>query len=846
MSLFTIYVHLKNYRKPHLQRFVVRLILIVPIYATSSCIGLFSLPAAFLIDLVRDLYEAFAIYCFFELLVAYLGGERSVLILMIGRRPVPHPWPFNIILREMDMSDPYTFLAIKRGILQYVQIKPALAVSVIVLKTFGRYEEGVLEAGNGYTYVSSVYNISIFLSLYCLAIFWKALASELEPFRPTAKFLTVKGVVFATFWQGWAFSILVASGLVKSIGPISDPSFLTLGLQDLLLTLEMPLFALGHMYAFSHCDYVDSWATHQARLPVTYALRDALGGQDVLKDSLTTIRGTGYAYQTFEPSQGAVHQGLARTRRLHAGLRYTTGGKGKYFLPLRAMHASVPWAEEGTRIQGPFSAVKNWMEERRLRQGGFARMTDEEEAELVHENPDNETQDERNGNDKNRWRAKLAARRIGYGMETRLAFFADSDQLDAHEDESLGFHTPLSTGSEENMYDKARGLEHGDYAFPTIACVPEEKKKKRWREEEEWLLGGYGSGKKDGSTARRERRKHVEGWLDRMRGLVGGQDDLEEAGNAESVHRRPLITSDGNTAEARGSAGKPRKRKAQKLNRTVTSKQASGIQESDEHQSPLNGGSDGADAEQADPDDSVVTRKEANADFPEAGAVDLIVADSSEEQRKRDIERRRGDPALRTRRGEKRVFRRVWTGGSGRVATLQSLLKEHEENLAAHKDPTFSRGHDTTLSRPEPRTAHSVKSAQGMEAVHVERPEESDGDTRDVVMTTRFAEPSGSNDAEGKVAITVEVPGLRPPAEEAGRTRNISRRGPGGEQVGLIDKISEVRPGTEKDHIDERDGKRDYGYAPEPTTHMHIYQRHDWRWHAPGGFDGDEDHNPWA
>lgn len=158
VSLATIYVHLKNYRKPHLQRFVVRLILIVPIYATSSCIGLFSLPAAFLIDLIRDLYEAFAIYCFFELLVAYLGGERSVLILMIGRRPVAHPWPFNILLREMDMSDPYTFLAIKRGILQYVQIKPILAVSTIILKSIGRYEEGALEAGNGYTYVSTVYS----------------------------------------------------------------------------------------------------------------------------------------------------------------------------------------------------------------------------------------------------------------------------------------------------------------------------------------------------------------------------------------------------------------------------------------------------------------------------------------------------------------------------------------------------------------------------------------------------------------------------------------------------------------------------------------------------------------
>lgn len=118
LSLFSIYTHLKRYLKPHLQRHVIRLILIVPIYSTSSLIGLFSLPAAFLIDLIRDLYEAFAIYSFFELLVAYLGGERSTLILLVGRKPIEHPWPFKLVLRELDLSDPYTFLAIKRGVLR--------------------------------------------------------------------------------------------------------------------------------------------------------------------------------------------------------------------------------------------------------------------------------------------------------------------------------------------------------------------------------------------------------------------------------------------------------------------------------------------------------------------------------------------------------------------------------------------------------------------------------------------------------------------------------------------------------------------------------------------------------
>lgn len=43
LSLWAIYTHLKRYLKPNLQRHVVRLILIVPIFSTSSLLGLFSL-----------------------------------------------------------------------------------------------------------------------------------------------------------------------------------------------------------------------------------------------------------------------------------------------------------------------------------------------------------------------------------------------------------------------------------------------------------------------------------------------------------------------------------------------------------------------------------------------------------------------------------------------------------------------------------------------------------------------------------------------------------------------------------------------------------------------------------
>jgi len=66
----------------------------------------------------RPLLQAFVIYCFFQLLVGYLGGERSLLIRVHGRLPKATPFPMNIFQRELDVSDPFTFLFLKRGILR--------------------------------------------------------------------------------------------------------------------------------------------------------------------------------------------------------------------------------------------------------------------------------------------------------------------------------------------------------------------------------------------------------------------------------------------------------------------------------------------------------------------------------------------------------------------------------------------------------------------------------------------------------------------------------------------------------------------------------------------------------
>jgi len=67
--------------------------------------------------------------------------------------------------------------------IEYVQVKPILAAATLILKAVGKYNEGDFRANSGYLYVSIIYNISICLSLYCLAMFWICVNDDLKPFR---------------------------------------------------------------------------------------------------------------------------------------------------------------------------------------------------------------------------------------------------------------------------------------------------------------------------------------------------------------------------------------------------------------------------------------------------------------------------------------------------------------------------------------------------------------------------------------------------------------------------------------------------------------------------------------
>jgi len=253
---------------------------------------------------------------------------------MHGRKPISHIWPLNYCCPKIDISDPHTFLLIKRGILQYAWMKPVLAIATIVMKATGTYQEGYIGLTSGYFWSGLVYNISITVSLYALAMFWVCMSEDLKPFRPMPKFLCIKGIIFASYWQGFLLSIFVWIGAIPDTVAGYSPDNLAASIQDALICFEMPLFAIAHWYAFSWHDYADVTIS-AARMPMRFALRDAFGPKDLIEDAKETFSGGKYEYRYFDAEDNimAHEQSSSRTARMREGMRYERGGKGKYWIP---------------------------------------------------------------------------------------------------------------------------------------------------------------------------------------------------------------------------------------------------------------------------------------------------------------------------------------------------------------------------------------------------------------------------------------------------------------------------------------------------------------------------------
>ncbi|KAG2466096.1 T184C protein, partial [Polypterus senegalus] len=140
ISLWGILQHLVHYTQPELQKPIIRILWMVPIYSLDSWIALKYPNIAIYVDTCRECYEAYVIYNFMIFLLNYLSNQYPSLILMLEakeqQRHLPPlcccpSWPMGEICQLCNVYDEgnfssanaWTYLVIVNNVSQlpYVQ-----------------------------------------------------------------------------------------------------------------------------------------------------------------------------------------------------------------------------------------------------------------------------------------------------------------------------------------------------------------------------------------------------------------------------------------------------------------------------------------------------------------------------------------------------------------------------------------------------------------------------------------------------------------------------------------------------------------------------------------------------
>ncbi|OQR73076.1 transmembrane protein-like [Tropilaelaps mercedesae] len=253
ISLYEIAGHIGNYSKPYLQKHVIRVLWMVPIYSINSWISLGWPKGGFYLDVVRECYEAYVIYNFMMFLLNYLFYDQDYDPVALGEQPsVKHIFPLCFL---SPCQGGMTFIDnCRHGILQYTVVRLVTTAISVVTEMAGSYCEGDFEPSCWFPWVVLANNISQFVAMYSLVMFYKAYRSYLAPMSPIGKFLCIKAVVFFSFFQSVLINIWVwwNNGGEKT----PDVAAKTRYLQDFLICIEMFLAAIAHHYTFSYKVYL--------------------------------------------------------------------------------------------------------------------------------------------------------------------------------------------------------------------------------------------------------------------------------------------------------------------------------------------------------------------------------------------------------------------------------------------------------------------------------------------------------------------------------------------------------------------------------------------------------------
>ncbi|KAJ3357381.1 hypothetical protein HDU83_007312 [Entophlyctis luteolus] len=328
LSFALIFSHLRKFNRPLEQIHIVRVLLLVPVYAIISWLAFRFYWRAVYFFIIRDCYEAFVIYSFYTLILQFLGPTvQSQKLAFVNKQKML--WPIWHPILRLVRVDPYyypsspTFLqSNKAGVIQYVVVRPVMTFVALITQLLNVYCAESLNVAYGHFWYMLFNFVSVSICMYSLVVLYLTVKDDIADHRPLPKFVSIKLVIFLTIVQNVILSILVHFNVIPA-NEYWTSTNISNGIQSFIVCIEMFLVSIFHFYSFSATSYSGVLPTPWFKAMVT-----CFNFLDILREmgkaaSHLILRGkkkmgrperSGTIYLNVEASAGA-NQSIASLRR---------------------------------------------------------------------------------------------------------------------------------------------------------------------------------------------------------------------------------------------------------------------------------------------------------------------------------------------------------------------------------------------------------------------------------------------------------------------------------------------------------------------------------------------------
>lgn len=281
--------HITKMNTPIVQRKIIAIMWMIPIYSVSSWLGLVFVQYQSALSLAKDIYEAYVIYTFLSFLMAILGNRNTVIDILSKhanhlKNPIRFPWSERQSFRSPRQKAEAVLDQCQAFCMQFVFLRPIISVSLVISDSI---HESRWDYRYPQLYLMVIENISIFFAFTGLLRFYHVVKEDLNWISPFSKFMCIKGVVFLTFWQGLLISI-IANAWYEDKNQMDrtqasiDADEWSKRAQSFLVCLEMFIFAISHVFVFPVEEWEDGYKEKE-----TKRIRSELGDlalRDFVKD----------------------------------------------------------------------------------------------------------------------------------------------------------------------------------------------------------------------------------------------------------------------------------------------------------------------------------------------------------------------------------------------------------------------------------------------------------------------------------------------------------------------------------------------------------------------------------